>query len=430
MLKILYAQSCLAKEEKEKAQQLLHDAYMLDPKSIKINEAIAAVYHMMGLTKETAEHLDIILKNDPLNTKAMLFKSSIHTYSYGDDDFKKLDFAAAHITNFSVREKLQLHYALAKANDNVGDYATAFEHYRLGGVLNSEGRHHRELSDLQRIASFIGKAETKALLMEEFDKGCFSKKPIFVVGMPRSGTSLIEQVLSNIEGVYGAGELEYAVSLLHNINFEGFKLTFVDSRDCFPENQHPSYLERGEKYLELIEALAPKGTKRIIDKSPTNFAWLGYLHLILPNAKFIHSRRHPVETCLSAYRIHFAKGQYWSDDLRTMGKFYRLYTEVMDYWKEILPEGTILDVRYEDVVADLENQSKRMAAYIDMPWSEACLDFHQSKRAVRTASVSQVRQPIYTTSVNRWHKYEPYLKPLLDEIGDLVEAYEKELGGS
>ncbi len=155
--------------------------------------------------------------------------------------------------------------------------------------------------------------------------------------------------------------------------------------------------------------------------------WLGYLYLILPNAKFIHSRRHPIETCLSAYRIHFAKHQHWSDELRTMGKYYRIYTEMMQHWKEVLPEGTILDVRYEDMVSDLERESKKLAAFIGMPWSESCLSFHRSGRAVITASASQVSQPIYKDSTNRWRKYEPYLTPLLEEIGDLVEAYEAEL---
>ncbi len=273
--------------------------------------------------------------------------------------------------------------------------------------------------------NFLKETITKETFSKETDLGTQSDKPVFILGMPRSGTTLIEQVLSSTEGVFGAGELSSAVEVLNRIYIGGKKL-LLGTLAHFDDDDKATYKDRGEYYISLVEKLAPKGSKRIIDKMPDNFKFTGLIHHMLPNASIIHSRRHPVETCLSAYRLHFTEGHYWSDDLRVMGQYYRKYTELMAFWKEVLPEGTILEVRYEDMVEDLETQSKRLIDHIGMEWDPACLNFHESKRAVNTASAAQVRKPIYKTSIGRWRKYEPYLKPLLDEIGDIVEAYEAE----
>jgi tetratricopeptide (TPR) repeat protein len=425
MLRLLYGRSCAANFEYEQALSLFQNAYTLDPENIKIIEGLAVIYQVMGTIEKSHHYLQELLKNNPLHANALRLISLKHHYTYGDDAFRQLDFAAAHIAELSEDDKIKLHYALGKAYDDVGDLATAFEHYRSGGEMHAKDKGYLEYATFKKVFVNVKKNMGKALFEQNKEQGCESEKPVFIVGMPRSGTSLIEQVLSGIKGIYGAGELAYGREVLNQINIGGFKLDFVH----FPIRHNVNFHDRGRDYVERIEALAPEGTKRIIDKMPENFKWLGYLHLILPNASFIHSRRHPIETCLSAYRLHFPKAQYWSDDLLTIGKYYRLYTEMMQHWKEVLPKGTILDVRYEDMVADLEGESKRMAAYIGMPWSEACLNFHQSGRIVRTASASQVSKPIYKNSTNRWRRYEPYLKPLLEEIGDLVEAYEAEVCG-
>ena len=234
----------------------------------------------------------------------------------------------------------------------------------------------------------------------------------------------MEQVLSGLEGVHGAGELTYAGECLRGVMIDGEPIGATEATD---ESLSMNYAQRGKLYIEKIEALAPEGSRRVVDKMPHNFMNTGFIHMMLPNAAIIYAKRHPVEICLSAYRINFSAGHYWSDDLQTMGRYFRLHKELMDYWKEVLPKGTILEVRYEDMVTDLERESKRIAKHIGVEWTPECLEFHKSKKAVRTASLSQVRQPLYQSSMNRWRKYEPYLQPLLDEIGDLVEEYEAEL---
>lgn len=420
-----YGRSCEADRDSMEALALLEKAHSLAPKDIKIILSLGALYRVLGEMGKSTEYFRKIIEIDPLNTSAMLSRGMLHKYNYGDDAFCELNFAASHLEELPIKKRIDLHYALGKAYDNVAELSAAFEHYKLGGALHSQGKDLKELSHLQQLVAIIKNKFSKDLFTQKNSTGHQTDKPIFILGMPRSGTSLMEQVLSGIEGVYGAGELSYISEAISEITV-GDYLFKSNTTHLEPSS---SYLERGKYYLSKIDGIAPAGSMRIIDKMPTNFQWTGLIHLILPNAFIIHSRRHPVEICLSAYRLRFALGQYWSDNLRTMGRYYRLYHELMQHWKSVLPENTILDVRYEDMVTDLETQSKRLADHINVPWNNKCLSFHKSDRAVRTASLSQVRQPIYKTSMNRWKKYEPYLQPLLDEIGDLIEEYEGELRG-
>jgi hypothetical protein len=162
---------------------------------------------------------------------------------------------------------------------------------------------------------------------------------------------------------------------------------------------------------------------------PTNFMFAGMIAMALPNARIIHTRRHPVETCLSCYRLLFGDGHQWSFDQRLLGRFYRRYYDLMAHWREQFP-GRMLEIRYEDSVSDFEGQARRIVDYLGLAWTDDCLRFFETERSVRTASASQVRKPIYNTSTNRWRRYEKHLGPLLEEIGDLVEEYEAELTAS
>lgn len=425
-LKLLYASSCTTDLDYDDAMKTLEEAYSIEPENINVNHDLGVVYRFMGKMKNALEHFEKVVNKDPLYASALRVIGVEHKYKLGDDVYNRLNFAAAHLAELPVPKRVQLHYALGKAYDDVGDIATAFEHFKVGGKLHLKDK---QLDDAvsKRLTVKIKENMTKEFFEQNTQQGNLSDKPVFILGMPRSGTSLIEQVLSSIDGVHGAGELKYVTSMLNQMKVGDFKLDFSEKKDQFSGKKDISYADRGSRYLEMIESLAPKDSKRIIDKMPGNYAWTGMINLILPNASIIHSRRHPIETCLSAYRIFFPDGQFWSFDLKQMGKYYREYVELMQVWENSLPEGTILNVRYEDMVSDLETQSKRLVNHIGMEWDESCMKFYESKRAVRTASVSQVRKPIYKTSVDRWHKYEPYLKPLLDEIGDIVKEYEQEL---
>lgn len=425
VLKWLYGKSFADKFQYDDALSMMMEAQRLDPTNAEFYYSIATIYYILGDKNNALDYYDKVLAINPLHSVALRSKGIMHQYVYGDEAFGQLNFAAAYLPEMSVSEKTQLHYALGKAYDDVKEYATAFEHYKRGGIFHADGN-QEEYKSLLMISKAMQEVMTSDAFAGCDAHGCLSKKPIFVLGMPRSGTTLIEQVLSSLDGVYGAGELSFATDVLNEAEIAGKRFHLLDKAH-YPEIDNAGYKERGERYLSLLEALAPPGTKRIIDKMPDNFKFVGLIHLMLPKASIIHSRRHPVETCLSAYRLHFTEGHYWSDDLKVMGQYYRQYAQLMDLWKRTLPEGAMLEVRYEDMIGDLETESKRLAAFAGVEWSDTSMQFHQSKRAVTTASATQVRQPIYQSSLNRWRKYEPYLKPLLDEIGDLVEAYEKEL---
>jgi hypothetical protein len=234
----------------------------------------------------------------------------------------------------------------------------------------------------------------------------------------------MEQILSSHPDVFGAGELKLLGPAVDNIQFGMNRMNLNDPEPAFAYDKNASWKERGEWYVERMQKLADKPYKRIVDKMPGNFIMLGLANAIMPKARIIHSRRHPVETCLSNYRIHFAEGQTWSYNLRELGRYYRRYWNLMQHWREQFPEA-LYEVRYEDNVADVEGQARKLIDYLGLPWYDGVLEFYNTDRPVKTASATQVRKPIYTTSTNRWKRFEKYLKPLLEEIHDIVELYER-----
>ncbi|MBI5275319.1 MAG: sulfotransferase [Burkholderiales bacterium] len=350
-----------------------------------------------------------------------------HKYAYGDEQFKRVNRAAANLSDMPPEDQVQMHFALGKAFDDVGELDASFAHYAIGGSKKRKLENYNEKNNA-RLFGLLQKLLNKDLFDKNTQRGFEDETPTFILGMPRSGTSLMEQILSAHPDIFGAGELKLMTSVLENIQVGQARLRMGDVEAAFPYDQNAGYEDRGKAYVERLRRLAPAGRdyKRIVDKMPGNFNFVGLIHLILPNAKIIHSRRHPVETCLSCYRIHFAEGHQWTYNQRELGRYYKRYWNLMKHWRESLP-GVMYEARYEDNVADVEGSAKNLISYLGLPWDDNCLNFYNVDRPVKTASASQVRKPIYTTSTNRWRKYEKYLGPLLEEIGDLVEEYEREL---
>ncbi|MGH7030610.1 MAG: sulfotransferase family protein [Stellaceae bacterium] len=246
------------------------------------------------------------------------------------------------------------------------------------------------------------------MIRERAKQGDASPLPVFIVGMPRSGTTLVEQMLASHPEVHGAGELgeiERAVAAL-------------GGPDGVPADIGGAELRRlGASYLAKVTALAP-GATRITDKMPANFRYAGLIHLALPNARIIHLSRDPVDTCLSCFSILFGGDQPFTYDLGELGRYYRAYQRLMAHWRAVLPAGVMLEVRYEALVGDFEQEARRIVAHCGLRWNAACLDFHNTRRPVHTASSVQVRRPLYRSSVGRWRPAEEVLRPLLDALAE------------
>jgi hypothetical protein len=244
-----------------------------------------------------------------------------------------------------------------------------------------------------------------------------SEQPIFVVGMPRSGTTLVEQVIASHPLVFGAGEraaFEEVVTAAVKPGEPGYPR-------MVPPMTADDIRTLGTEYLARLNRVVPNG-QRFTDKMPGNFTFAGLIHLALPKAKIIHVRRNPPDTCLSIYATSFEQPPKYAHDLGELGRYYRTYERLMAHWREVLPDGVMLDVQYEDVVNDIEGQARRLLSFCGLPWDDACISFQNRKGAVRTASAYQVRQPLYRRSMERWRGYEKHLGPLLAALEYDVKA--------
>lgn len=315
-------------------------------------------------------------------------------------------------TPLPVEGAMCLHFALGKCYDDIGVHEKAFPHFLEGNRLKFTTSGFNQDQAAQHFASIMQNFDTAAI-----DRlrggGEPSSLPIFILGMPRSGTTLVEQIVSSYPGIHGAGELSDLKTIMRR-NMAGS--AFQDNLSSLDQAQLAAW---GAEYVAGLQRRAPAAL-RVTDKMPANFLLVGLIHLMLPNAKIIHVRRNPADTCLSCFTQLFKDGQEFSYDLAELGRYYAGYARLMAHWRKVLPEGAFLDVRYEDVVADQEAQSRRIIDYCGLEWNDACLDFHSNERAVKTASMAQVRRPIYQSSVERWRSYEEFLEPLFEALGDLA----------
>jgi tetratricopeptide (TPR) repeat protein len=315
------------------------------------------------------------------------------------------------------QDRIDLDFALGKAYTDIGQHERSFRHLLRGNARKRKTVVYDEaaaLGELERIRLVLD----ARLMRTGTRRGNPSHLPVFIVGMPRSGTSLIEQILASHPKVFGAGELtafQDAVAGLAQPG--GASLPFPELLLSLPKQR---LRELGSRYLAAVKAIAP--APRVTDKMPGNFRFVGLIHLALPNARIIHAQRDPVDTCLSCFAIQFtAGGSEYSYELGELGRCYRAYQALMTHWRNVLPVGVMLDVQYEDVVDDLEGQARRIVAHCGLDWDERCLAFPSTQRAVRTASAAQVRRPIYRSSIGRWRPDHALLQPLLEALHQPLE---------
>ena len=315
---------------------------------------------------------------------------------------------AGKMASYDTDNQIGLHFALGKAFADVGDHQQSFQHLLKGNALKrQEFVEHDEARLLARFARIEAVFSAK-LLDDRKSLGNPSSVPVFIIGMPRSGTSLVEQILASHPDVFGAGERYELGDLAQAIaGPEGAE--YPEAVAGLPgEALHAL----GTSYLDAIQPLAP-AAKRITDKMPGNFFHAGLIHLALPNARIIHTCRDPRDTAMSCFSTLFAMGHPHTYDLAELGRYIRAYETLMAHWRRVLPQSAMIEVQYETLVDNLETEAKRIVDYCGLEWDEACLSFHKTKRPVRTASVIQVRQPIYNSSIGRWQPYEKELQPFL-----------------
>ncbi len=304
------------------------------------------------------------------------------------------------------KDRMALHFALGKAYLDTGDSARAFWHLDRGNA-QKRATFAYDADATSRTMAEIAETVSAAFLARHRGQGFPSTRPVFVVGMPRSGTTLTEQILASHHAVHGAGELIHLQQILSEI--PGYP-------QAIQEAGAETLRAWGAAYCDRIASLAP-AARHVVDKMPANFLHAGVIHAILPGARIIHVRRDPVDTCLSCYTKLFSGEQRFSYDQTELGRFYQDYERVMAHWRAVLPPTCLLEVDYEEIVADLEGQARRMLAFLDLDWDPACLNFQKTPRRVRTASVNQVREPLYKRAIGRWRPHQAQLRPLLAALG-------------
>jgi tetratricopeptide (TPR) repeat protein len=344
---------------------------------------------------------------DPRETAYYVNLADAKKFTAGDASLAAMEDQARNAESMTPIGRSRLKFALAKAYDDLGRYDEAFASMREGNALKRGGLSYdetRALESFDRIRSTFD----RTLLAKA--GGFSSSLPVFVVGMPRSGTTLIEQILASHPAVYGAGELadfNWLVDQLPGTGGNVFR--YPEDATALSADQLTSL---GKAYVDRQRARAPNA-ERVTDKMPANFMFLGLIHMALPQARIIHVQRDPRDTCLSCYSKLFTAEQNFSYELGELGRYYRKYVELMAHWRDVLPKGGLLEVRYEDVIADLEASARRIVDFCGLGWHPNCIAFHETRRPVRTASATQVRRPIYRTSEGRWRPYERHLGPLL-----------------
>lgn len=406
------------REEFDRAIGQYRQALVWRPDFIEALNNLGSCLRAQGFVDEARAVFERILELRPTQIEAHCNLAQYKTYRAGDPQIDQFLSQRHRLESLPHDGQVRYWFTLGKMLEDVGRHDESFAAYAEGNRAKSERTPWDEARhlDLQRriIATFSRDRLARRAVAATAEEG---PAPIFILGMPRSGTSLLEQVLATLPGIHGAGEITWLPEILHGAAAD---LGPVDYG--FPESleraSDEALLDLGRRYIERIRELAPNAS-HVVDKLPDNFQYIGLIHLMFPNARIVHSMRDPMDSCFSCFsRLFIADNLAYTYDLGAVGRYWVSYHELMQHWHAVLPPGRILDVSYEQMVGDFENQARRLVEYLGLPWDERCLGFHTNRRVVKTASVAQVRRPIYKTSVARWKAYEGHLGELVEVVKD------------
>ena len=345
--------------------------------------------------------------------------ANLKTFKFEPADIEAMQTQLAR-GKLTPEDRFHFHFALGKAFEDAAQFAESFKHYEEGNSLRRKGVGYDadwNSEQMRRMQALF----TPQFFAARAGQGASAPDPIFIVGLPRSGSTLLEQILSSHPQVEGTMELADMPNLVRELGGSQ-----VRAKSKYPESiaalDADALLTLGERYLELTRIYRRTDAPFFIDKLPNNFAHTGLIHLILPRAKIIDARRHPLGCCFSGYKQHFARGQHFTYNLDDIGRYYRDYVELMAHYDAVLP-GRVHRVIYEQLIEDTEGEVRRVLDYCGLPFDQRCLRFYENERAVRTASSEQVRRPIYREGVDHWVNYEPWLGPLKSALGSVLEHY-------
>lgn len=383
----------------------------------RVHLSLGHVYKTTGNQDLSINSYKNAIKHFEMFGEAYWSLANLKTYSFSAKEINSMKQQLAK-KDLPEREKVHFLFALGKAYEDKNNFKESFKYYDEGNDIN-RGRSNYDPKSVEAISQRIKTFFDIQLINDKEGYGDKSKDPIFIVGLPRSGSTLIEQILSSHSKIEGTMELPNMLNIARRLG-SGTKdnTNYPEVLSSLSEKELSSL---GSQYISETKFIRTK-FPYFIDKMPNNFSHIGLIHLLLPNAKIIDARRNPLDTCFSCYKQLFARGQMFTYDLAELARYYVNYIELMDHWDEVLP-GKVHRVIYEDVVQNQEEETRKILNYCNLPFEEQCLTFYQTKRAVKTASSEQVRQPIYSKSINTWQNYEEYLKDLKVGLLPLKERF-------
>jgi tetratricopeptide (TPR) repeat protein len=392
------------------AEASCRQALALEPKNVEALALLGELHADRGRFAEAQQLFHSALAIDPHCASVYCSLATHRKMTTADSDWLR-GAEGLLARQLPVGHEISLRYALGKYCDDLQHYDQAFGHYRRANELTKRYGRVYDAAKLTRHIDQIMRSCDAALVRQQHGEACASELPVFILGMPRSGTSLAEQILASHPQVFGAGELRF-----WNKAFGAFAQAQLKS-----DAGATPIPGMARAYLERVTALAG-GAPRVVDKMPANFLYVGLIHAAFPRARFIHMQRHPIDTCLSMYFQNFFDMGPHANDLDSLAHYYGEYLRITSHWRAVLPATALLEVPYEALIADQHGWTRRMVDFIGLPWDPRCLEFHQTERVVMTASRWQVRQKLNATSVGRWRNYEHYIEPLRALVGQAAQA--------
>jgi hypothetical protein len=401
-----------AQERPDEAIEALRAALAINPNLAEAHNNLAMLLMANGATGASVEALERALDIDPQFPSAYFNLARAKRFESGDRALLDRALRLAESEELSDEEAGTMHFALGKMLEDLGEFEDAFSHYQAGNAM-VRGRVQYDTHLQEQWAERLKRAFTPQLAERLAPYADTSEAPIFVVGMPRSGTSLVEQILASHPEVYAAGELTRFYQFTRGMSSRmGGDQPYPE---CVGRLGAVQLREMAESYLDELTTMAP-GARRFTDKLPVNFMHLGLIAMTFARARIVHCTREPMAVCWSMFAQYFESGNAFAYELEEVGRFYRQYQGLMAHWEKLFP-NRFYTVAYEELVRHQETVSRALLTHCGLSWDPRCLRFYETKRPVNTASVWEVRQPMYTTSVDRWKHFEPFLEELKQALG-------------